>query len=269
MSDDPPANENSPAAGPRRRLYVRRGRLTPAQARALGELSDRYLINLPADRVGPLPADRVGPLPADRVGPLPADRVGPLTTGRLGPEFWECHFGRPGPLAVEIGFGNGAALVAQAKSRPTWNWVGVDVYRPGLGALMLACERDEVTNVRIVDDEALAFLGRLAQASVSLINVFFPDPWPKKRHHKRRLVNADFASAVAAVLEPGGRLALATDWWEYAQSMVTVLDKPTALDGGIVARPPSRPLTPFEAKGLAAGRRVVDLVYRRRADSQA
>lgn len=205
--------------------------MTAAQARALDTLSDDYLLKLPE--------------------------------GPIGPSLWSAVFHRTAPLAIEIGFGNGAALSHLALAHPDWNCVGVDVYRPGFGALMLACQKDGIDNVRIVESEALSLLKRLAPASVHLVNVFFPDPWPKARHHKRRLVNADFAGVVAGCLELGGTLSLATDWEPYAEQMVAVLAAGPTLRGGQTVRPDSRPMTAFEAKGTAAGRAVVDLTYRR------
>ena len=205
--------------------------MTAAQARALDTLSDEYLLAIPE--------------------------------GPIGPSLWAAAFDRPAPLAIEIGFGNGASLAHLALAHPDWNCVGVDVYRPGFGALMLACRKDGIDNVRIVESEALTLLKRLASASVRLVNVFFPDPWPKARHHKRRLVNADFGSAVAGCLESGGTLSLATDWGPYAEQMVEVLAAVPTLGGGQTERPDSRPMTAFEAKGIAAGRAVVDLTYRR------
>ena len=205
--------------------------MTAAQARALDTLSHEYLLALP--------------------------------DGPIGPSLWAGAFSRAAPLAIEIGFGNGAALARLALAHPAWNCVGVDVYRPGFGALMLACQRDGIDNVRIVETEALSLFKRLEPASVRLVNVFFPDPWPKARHHKRRLVNAEFAAAVAGCLEPGGILSLATDWAPYAEQMVEVLAAVPTLAGGATERPVSRPITPFEAKGEAAGRTVVDLTYRR------
>ena len=206
--------------------------MTVAQARAFESLAASHVLELPAHTI---------------------DR-----------DFLARAFGRSAPLAVEIGFGNGAALTAFAAAHPAWNWVGVDVYRPGIGALLLACAQGELANVRIAEAEALGFLRQLEPASVRRLHVFFPDPWPKKRHHKRRLVNAAFASAAAASLEPGAMLALATDWAEYAAEMVGVLDAQPALEGGVTERLASRPPTSFEVKGLAGGRRVVDLAYRRR-----
>ena len=205
--------------------------MTAAQARALETLSDEYLLTLP--------------------------------DGRIDSALWADAFKRAGPLAIEIGFGNGAALAQLALAHPGWNCVGVDVYRPGFGALMLMCQREGVDNVRIVEAEALSVIKRLAPGSVRLVNVFFPDPWPKARHHKRRLVNAEFAAAVADCLELGGTLSLATDWAPYAEQMAEVLAVVPTLAGGETERPASRPVTPFEAKGEAAGRAVVDLTYRR------
>ena len=210
----------------------RRGRLTTAQARALGRLSGRYLVDLPETAVDA--------------------------------GFWRGVFGRVGPLAIETCFGNGAALAHLAKSHPTWNCLGVDVYRPGFGALILACERDGLDNVRIADAEVLGLLRRLEPGTVHRVSAFFPDPWPKKRHHKRRLVNEDFAAAATACLEVGGTLHLATDWDDYAAQMIDVLDAAPDLAGGVTGRS-ERPVTPFEAKGIAGGRRVVDLAYRRLA----
>ena len=220
----------TPAASLQQAYLRRRGRLTTAQARALDELSPRYFVELPDAAIG---------------------------TG-----FWAETFGRDGPLAIETCFGNGAALAELARSHPTWNCLGVDVYRPGFGALMLACERDGIGNVRIADTEVLSLLRRLEPGTVHRLSAFFPDPWPKKRHHKRRLVNAAFAVAVATCLEAGGTLHLATDWEDYAAQMLEVLNGEPNLEGGVVSRA-ERPVTPFEAKGLAGGRRVVDLAYRR------
>lgn len=220
------------AAAPQQAYLRRRGRLTTAQARALDELSARYLVDLPDTAIGA--------------------------------GFWREIFGRDGPLAIETCFGNGAALADLAKSHPTWNCLGVDVYRPGFGALMLACERGEIDNVCIADAEVLSLLRRLEPGTVHRLSAFFPDPWPKKRHHKRRLVNADFAAAVAACLEVDGTLHLATDWEGYAAQMLEVLNAEPDLEGGVVSRA-ERPVTPFEAKGLASGRRVLDLAYRRMA----
>ena len=229
-----------PTAGGEGRIHGRqRGRMTVAQRRALDGLLPRYLLQLPT--------------PAKV-----ADDNGDATACAIA-----AAYGRRAPLAIEIGFGNGSALVALARSHPDWNCFGIDVYRPGFGALLLACAAEEIENVRIVDAEASACLGQLPAASAQRIQVFFPDPWPKKRHHKRRLVNATFAARAANCLAPDGRLLLATDWPDYTEQMLTVLSAEEALRGGVAARPDERPLTPFEAKAHAAGRAVVDMAYRR------
>ena len=211
--------------------------MTAAQTRAIDAFLPSYQVALPASAEA-------------------AERV-------LTPAFWGAAFGRSAPLAIEIGFGNGAALVSLAQARPAWNCLGVDVYRPGFGALFLACEREGIGNVRVVETEGLSLLQRLAGASVRLVHVFFPDPWPKARHHKRRLVNAEFAAAAGACLAPDGVLRLATDWPPYAEAMREVLGAAPMLRGGPAERPEWRPVTPFEAKGIAGGRPVCDLVYRR------
>ena len=228
-----PQETNSDAADPANvgRVHVRhRGRMTRGQQRALDTLSARYLVDWAAVCADDFPAG---------------------------------VFGRAAPLAVEVGFGNGNALAAFAAAHADWNCVGVDVYQPGFGALMLACEREAVVNVRIVNAEATTFLRRLAPNSVRAINVFFPDPWPKKRHHKRRLVNAEFVAAAAACLEPGGALSLATDDSGYAESMISLLAAEPTLRGGSAPRPAERPLTPFETRARNAGRAIVELAYRR------
>lgn len=213
------------------RVYVRhRGRATAAQARALATLASGYVVDAPGTDL--------------------SDRLA-------------AAFGRRAPLAVEVGFGNGHALAAFARTRPDWNCLGVDVYQPGFGALMLACEREQLGNVRIVAAEGSDLLARLDGGSVCRLHVYFPDPWPKKRHHKRRLVDAAFAARAAACLAAGGILRLATDWPHYAEQMRAVLDAEPALAGGPAARPGHRPQTPFEAKAVAQGRRVFEFRYRR------
>ena len=216
-------------AGPR--VYVRhRGRATAAQARALATLSPAYVVDAPATGL----------------------------SAHLG-----AVFGRSAPLAVEIGFGNGQALAVFARARPDWNCLGVDVYQPGFGALMLACAREQLDNVRIVAAEGSDLLARLDGGSVRRLHVYFPDPWPKKRHRKRRLVDAAFAARAAACLAAGGVLRLATDWPDYAEQMREALDAEPALVGGPAARPEHRPQTPFEAKAVGQGRRVFEFRYRR------
>jgi tRNA (guanine-N7-)-methyltransferase len=176
-------------------------------------------------------------------------------------------FGRAAPLAIEIGFGMGQALVALAQAHPDWNCLGVEVYRPGIGALLNACEAHRLTHVRVLEGDARQALAqRIAPRSVHRLHVFFPDPWPKARHHKRRLIEPGFAALAASRLEPGGLLLLATNWAEYAEVMRSVLNATPGLrnlapDGGFVPQPGDRPNTRFAARGLRLGHVVYDLAY--------
>jgi len=178
-------------------------------------------------------------------------------------------FGRVAPLVVEIGSGTGDAVIQGARARPGTNFLGVEVYRPGLAATVAKIVRDDLTNVRLVQADGVQVLEHmLAQDSVAEIWVFFADPWHKLRHHKRRLVNPDFAELAASRLEPGGTLRLATDWADYARQMREVLAGCGSLTNpygaaGFAPRFGGRVLTRFEQKGLASGRTIYDLELRR------
>ena len=179
--------------------------------------------------------------------------------------FAECS----APIMLEVGFGMGQALVAFAASHPDWTCVGVDVYQPGIGSLILQCDDRALDNVRFVEDDVRRFVPGLPGESVRLIAVYFPDPWPKSRHHKRRLIQAPFVADAARVLEPGGRLLLATDWAPYADEMLAVLDAEGALvndfgRGRFASRPPERQDTRFETRGRLLGHEVWDLAYSKR-----
>ena len=170
------------------------------------------------------------------------------------------------PVLLEVGFGMGHALAEFAATHPEWTCIGVDVYQPGLGSLILQCEARSLDNVRFVEDDIRGVLSSWPAESVRLVAVYFPDPWPKARHHKRRLVQPPFAVELARVLEPGGRLLLATDWASYAEQMLEVLDAELALvnvagRGNFAPRPPERPVTRFESRGRALGHDVWDLAY--------
>ena len=219
------------------RVYIRRqGRMTRAQARALQRLLGRYQIS-------------------SATGEAP----------------WATHFGRDAPLVVEIGFGMGHALLATAQRHPDWNCVGIEVYRPGIGALLNAIDAARVENIRIVEGDAREALATLFGAgALHRVMVFFPDPWPKSKHHKRRLINAGFAALIASRLAPEGQLHLATDWEHYALAMRTVLDAQPSLEnlagpGKFAVRSDERPTTRFEARGVRLGHPVSDLLYRRGA----
>lgn len=186
-------------------------------------------------------------------------------------------FGRVAPRVLEIGFGNGDALVAMAMEQPDKDFVGIEVHRPGVGHLLLAVEKNAATNVRVFCHDAVEVLSRqIADAAFERVNLYFPDPWPKKRHHKRRIVQRSFVDLLAQKITPGGLLHLATDWQPYAEHMLEVLtDSPWfdnlasghGLTEGCVARPVERPLTKFEQRGHRKGHGVWDIMFRRRAQT--
>jgi tRNA (guanine-N7-)-methyltransferase len=218
------------------RSYVRReSRITPAQVRALAELWPRY--GIPE-------------------GTAPLD--------------WPTVFGHRAPVILEIGFGNGEALAAAAVAHPENNYLGIEVHRPGAGSLLRRLEAQDLRNVRVMLGDANEILAqRIPDASLAAAHLFFPDPWPKKRHHKRRLLQPDFAVLVARKLEVGGYFHLATDWPAYAEHMAAVLSRTEELaDAGGTG--PCRKLvaerlsTRFEQRGRRLGHEVRDLVYLRK-----
>jgi tRNA (guanine-N7-)-methyltransferase len=177
-------------------------------------------------------------------------------------------FGRRAPRVVEIGFGMGDTTAEIAARNPEIDYLGIEVHGPGVGSLLRQIEARSLTNVRIVQHDAVEVLTTMIpEASLAGIHIFFPDPWPKKRHHKRRIVQVPFASLLATRLAPGGYLHLATDWEEYAHWMLEVLAQVPELENtaaSFAARPAYRPLTKFERRGLKLGHAVHDVVYRRR-----
>lgn len=218
------------------RSFVRReGRLTPAQARALEELYPVYGLEHP--------------------GPL------------LEPAALFC---RDAPLTLEIGFGNGEALLAEAAAHPERDYLGIEVHRPGVGRVLNQLRERDLENVRVICADAVEVLGdRLPAGCLDACWIFFPDPWPKKRHHKRRLVQAPFLGLLADKLRPGGIVHAATDWTDYAEWMREALDASPALQntasaGEFAGRPAWRPETRFERRGQARGHEVYDLIYRKR-----
>lgn len=220
------------------RSYVRReGRLTPAQYRALSRLWPRYGIDPEAGVISPAEA-----------------------------------FGRAAPCLLDIGFGNGEALLEQALAHPENDYIGVEVYRPGIGRLLRRASEHGITNLRVCRVDAMELLrSGLAPSSLGRISVFFPDPWPKKRHHKRRLIRPEFTALAARVLKPGGELWLATDWAQYAEDMLAVLDAAPefsnlAYAGGFVPAAEGRPVTRFEQRGLKLGHAIHDLRFHRAAE---
>lgn len=218
---------------PRRvRSFVRRpGRLTPAQARALEEL-------------------------------LPVYQVDPAL-----PDLRQA-FERPAPLVLEIGFGNGTALLSMATHEVEYNFVGVEVHEPGVGRVLRAIDDQGLGNVRVAMRDAVELLAsQVPEASLEQVRIYFPDPWPKKRHHKRRIIQPEFLERLATAIRPGGLLHLATDWAPYAEWMLEALATvPDFKNRGkpYVPRPVWRPDTRFEQRGLDRGYQIFDLVLERR-----
>jgi tRNA (guanine-N7-)-methyltransferase len=171
-------------------------------------------------------------------------------------------FGREAPLIVEIGSGIGESTVALASSRPDHDVLAFEVWRPGVADTLGRVGEAGLTNVRMLSVDAVWSLEHLVEPdSLAGLWVFFPDPWHKAKHHKRRLITPRFAALAAGRLAPGAEWRLATDWAEYAEQMVEVLDAEPLLAGGAVERWAERPVTKFERKGIAAGREITDLAY--------
>ena len=218
------------------RSFVRReGRLTRGQERALSELWIKFGID---------------------------NESSPLDLQNF--------FERNAPKVLEIGFGNGASLVQMAATHSEYDYLGVEVHRPGVGALLLMVEEQNLTNVRVVCDDAVEVLKhRIEDDSLDRVQLFFPDPWHKKRHHKRRIVQPDFVSLIAQKLKCGGVFHLATDWENYAHHMVEIMNSATDFenttgDENFVVRPDFRPLTKFEQRGTRLGHGVWDLIYQKK-----
>lgn len=216
-----------------RSFVLRQGRLTPAQQRAVETLLPLYGVPYAAE-------------------PLDLDRA----------------FGRPAPKILEIGFGMGAATAQIAAANPDKDYLGIEVHTPGVGNLLKLMEERELTNLRVIQHDAVEVLRHMiADASLDGVHIFFPDPWPKKRHHKRRLLQAEFVALLCSKLKPGGYLHFATDWEEYAQWTLEVLRaEPKLANTGVdyAPRPEYRPLTKFEQRGLNLGHGVWDLIFTRR-----
>ena len=178
-------------------------------------------------------------------------------------------FGRDAPTVLEIGFGMGETTAAIAQAHPETNYLAIEVHSPGVGSLLKLIAERGLSNVRIVQYDAVEVMEHMiAPATAAGIHIFFPDPWPKKRHHKRRLIRAPFVHVIASCLAPGGYLHLATDWEDYAQQMLDVLNQEPLLVNTVpdyAPRPDHRPLTKFEQRGRKLGHPVWDLVYRRAA----
>lgn len=178
-------------------------------------------------------------------------------------------FQRDGSIVLEIGFGMGESTATVAQSHPEWNIVGVEVYRAGVGALLAKIEKLGLGNVRIIEHDAVEVIDQMIQdASLDAVHIYFPDPWPKKRHHKRRLIQSEFIARLAPKIRPGGIVHMATDWPEYAEQMLAVCSAEPLLvnlsSDGYCPRPAWRPMTKFESRGLRLGHPVADLIFQKR-----
>lgn len=232
-TDEPPsAAPGEPRRGVRS-FVVRAGRMGTGQRRALDALGPRYCLPFAAEVLD-----------------------------------FDTAFGRRAPVVLEIGFGMGDATAEVACAEPGLNLLGVEVHEAGVGALLRHIGERGFAHVRIVQHDAVEVLRHMVPAgSLEAIHIWFPDPWPKKRHHKRRLLQAPFVALAASRLRPGGVLHAATDWEPYAQQMLEVLGAEPALRNrapGFAPRPERRPLTKFERRGLELGHGVWDLLFERR-----
>jgi tRNA (guanine-N7-)-methyltransferase len=243
MSDNLPVNDAGkpllydPSERRIRSFVTRAGRLSPAQARALEELGPQFC--------------------------LPYQKT-PLDTAAA--------FGRVAPAILEIGFGMGGTTAAIAAAMPDKNFLGVEVHTPGVGSLLKLIGEQQLQNLRLIQHDAVEVVNHMiAPRSLAGVHVFFPDPWHKARHNKRRLVQPAFVALLASRLGPGGYLHCATDWEDYAVQMLEVLGAEPSLENTADAyapRPSYRPVTKFENRGLKLGHGVWDLVFRLRAGSR-
>jgi tRNA (guanine-N7-)-methyltransferase len=228
-----PLSDAQPAHRPVRSFVLRQGRISPAQQRALTNLLPRFGI---------------------AYTPAPLD--------------FTQTFGRAAPVILEIGFGMGETTAAMAAARPELNFLGVEVHGPGVGALLNRVDAEHLANVRVIQHDVVDVLQQMMPGdSLAGVHVYFPDPWPKKRHHKRRLLQPAFVHAVAQRLVPGGYVHAATDWQEYADEILATFTAEPLLANtadGFAPRPAWRPQTKFETRGRRLGHGVRDIVFRRR-----
>ncbi|MGB0721976.1 MAG: tRNA (guanosine(46)-N7)-methyltransferase TrmB [Gammaproteobacteria bacterium] len=240
-SDPAPDRAETPPGHPRGiRSFVRRqGRLTPGQQHALDSLWPRFGVDISG-----------------------ADDESPLSD-------LDTLFGRQAPRVLEIGFGNGESLAAMAQAAPDTDFLGIEVHRPGVGHLLMRMQELGLRNIRVICHDAVPVLREhLPRGGLHGVQIYFPDPWHKKRHHKRRLVQADLMQQIAGLVHPGGFVHLATDWEDYARHMRKVMEDSVFWDNAVAPapfadRPRGRPITKFEQRGRRLGHGVWDLLYTR------
>jgi tRNA (guanine-N(7)-)-methyltransferase len=227
--------EAPPASRAVRTFHPRRGRMSDRQTDALARLWPAYGLDVPD-------------------GPGPTVDLADL-------------FGRRAPVVLEIGSGMGDSTAAMAAADPDRDYLAVEVHTPGIANLLDLAHGRGLGNVRVARGDALELVRRLPEGALDAVHVFFPDPWPKARHHKRRIIQPAHVALLRSRLAPGGTLHCATDWAEYAEAMRETLDADAELvdcHGGFAPRPAHRPVTKFERRALTAGRPIADLIYRRR-----
>ncbi|MCY4744598.1 tRNA (guanosine(46)-N7)-methyltransferase TrmB [Pelomonas sp. UHG3] len=229
QNDNPPQN---PLHRPIKSFVTRPGRMGTGQIKALAELGPKFVL------------------------PYKVERLDTAAT-----------FGRSAPLVLEIGFGMGAATADIAQTLPDHDFIGCEVHEPGVGALLKLIGERDIGNIRIVQHDAVEVLrDMIGEAALDGVHIFFPDPWHKKRHNKRRLIQAPFVANLVKHIKPGGYLHCATDWQPYAEQMLEVLSAEPALQNtaaGYADKPAYRPLTKFENRGIKLGHGVWDLVFRK------
>lgn len=176
-------------------------------------------------------------------------------------------FGNDAPVSIEIGFGMGASLAEQARKNPDRNYIGIEVHRPGVGSLLVKMKDLGLTNIRVISHDAVEVLNdMIADSSIELLQLFFPDPWHKKRHHKRRIVNSEFVGSLHTKIKLGGHLHMATDWQNYAEQMLNVMQvsegwQNCSKSNDYIPQPEDRPVTKFQKRGEGLGHGVWDLMF--------
>ncbi|MFG6461552.1 tRNA (guanosine(46)-N7)-methyltransferase TrmB [Roseateles sp. DXS20W] len=230
QNSNPPQN---PQHRPIKSFVTRPGRMGTGQIKALAELGPKFVL------------------------PYKVERLDTAAT-----------FGRSAPLVLEIGFGMGAATADIAQTLPDHDFIGCEVHEPGVGALLKLIGERDIGNIRIVQHDAVEVLrDMIGEAALDGVHIFFPDPWHKKRHNKRRLIQAPFVANLVKHIKPGGYLHCATDWQPYAEQILDVLSAEPALQNtaaGYADKPAYRPLTKFESRGIKLGHGVWDLVFRKK-----